>query len=497
MTRIAHVDELELIVDDHIEPEGGIALGAVLRAVDVGAAVLSALIVLGISVLFGPLVVDVASLLLLVSVPLLAIGTATGLGLYQRRKCAIASVEISRIGRASVASGLGLLLILQAADSRAPYTTAIGVGAVLFLLMTVGRSWYRHWLKQARLEGRFLTPVAIVGDTMTAQRFAERLRANLDGGYAPVAHIDTEREPGGGWSPPVVPRVAHVDDDLHTLLDAGVRSAVVLTPQLSANDLNRTVRSMRERFDHVHVVTSLAGVAHSRLVPTPLIDETSFYLEPVVASTWQRAVKRATDIAFAALLLVLVAPIVLVAAIAIKLTDGGPVMYAQERVGRNGTIIRIKKMRSMVVDADERLAEIAEESNDRDGPLFKSSVDPRITAVGRILRATSIDELPQLWSILRGDMSLVGPRPALPAEVVDFDDAHRRRHEVRPGLTGLWQVQDRDHPDFERYRRHDVFYIENWSLSLDIAIMLQTAAAVLRRAVRMVTGSNSDPGVGA
>jgi lipopolysaccharide/colanic/teichoic acid biosynthesis glycosyltransferase len=292
-----------------------------------------------------------------------------------------------------------------------------------------------------------------------------------------------------------VPRVGHVGDDLGGLVEQGIRSAVVLTPNLGFGELNRTVRRLRNLFDHVQVVTSLAGVAHTRLVPTPLVDETTFYLEGAVSSTWQRAAKRATDVVLASLLLLFSVPVMAGIALAIKITDRGPVLFGQERVGRGGGTITLWKFRSMVVDADKMLEQVrAEEGNDRSGPLFKAAHDPRITKVGRVLRASSLDELPQLWSIIVGDMSLVGPRPALPAEVADFDAAHRRRHEVRPGLTGLWQVEDRDHPDFERYRRHDVFYVENWSLSLDLAIMLQTAATVVSRAVRAVLGNTRTVG---
>lgn len=496
MTRIAHADDLQLIVGpDTADDDGGVSLGRLLHGIDLVAATLAGLVMVGLSVVTRPTVVDGNPWLLLLGTPLVTAVIATSLGLYQRRKCAIASVEISRVGRTSVSVALVMLLALQAGDSTGPYLTAALCGLFVFLAVVVGRSWYRHWLKAARLDGRYLTSVAVVGDTMTVQRFAERLIDNPDAGYRPVAHIDTEKQAPEGWSPSIVPRVAHVDDDLDAVLDAGIRSAVVLTPQLGPADLNRTVRRMRDRFDHVQVVTWLAGVSYSRLVPTPLVDETSFYLEPVVASTWQRAVKRTTDIVLASLLLVLLSPVMLIAAAAIKLSDRGPALYAQERVGRNGDLITVRKFRSMVVDAEDRLAEVAAQGSDRSGPLFKSTVDPRITGVGRILRATSIDELPQLWSILRGDMSLVGPRPALPAEVADFDDAHRRRHEVRPGLTGLWQVEDRDHPDFERYRRHDVFYIENWSLSLDLAIIIQTGTTILWRAVRSIVGMGNDAGV--
>ncbi len=491
---LQQVDDLALVVGVERGRRARLQLGTVLHLVDVGAALVAAALVLLVGAVLGNGVVAVhPAWLLLLAVPALSVATLTGVGAYQRRKCVIASVEISRVGRAVAFVVPALLLILQAFNSTSPYWTVLITSVLLFSTLVLGRAWFRHWLKDARAEGRFMTPVVIVGDGDAADRFAQRLWSNPESGYEPVAHVsaDPDHEPGEVRT--VLPTVATLDDDLHEAIDDSIHSAVLLTPNLSEERVSSAVRRLQHRFDHVQVVTSLAGVAHSRLVPTPLVDETTFYLEPVVASSWQRAVKRTTDVVLGSLLVVVTSPLLLAAAIAIKLTDRGPVLYAQERVGRNGVPIRIRKLRSMVVDAEARRDDV-EEDNDRVGPLYKSASDPRITRVGRLLRATSIDELPQLWSIVAGDMSLVGPRPALPAEVAKFDDTHRRRHEVLPGLTGLWQVEDRDHPDFERYRRHDVFYVENWSLSLDLAILLRTAAVVVARGVRAVA---SPRGVGA
>ena len=182
-------------------------------------------------------------------------------------------------------------------------------------------------------------------------------------------------------------------------------------------------------------------------------------------------------------LLVLASPILTVAALAVRLQDGGPSIFRQVRVGRDGREFTLLKLRTMVPDADSRLVDLTTANQRAGGPLFKVTVDPRRTRVGAFLERTSIDELPQLINVLRGDMSVVGPRPALPHEVAEFDPEFQARHLVRPGITGLWQAEAREKPDFEVYRRLDLFYVENWSIGLDLAICFATVTSVARRTV--------------
>ena len=177
----------------------------------------------------------------------------------------------------------------------------------------------------------------------------------------------------------------------------------------------------------------------------------------------------------------------LVIAALIKLNDRGPVLFKQTRVGTDGNLFKVYKFRTMVVDAEARLAALVA-SNERSGPLFKMDRDPRVTRVGRFLRASSLDELPQILNVLKGDMSLVGPRPALPSEVAAFDEELRDRTKVKPGITGLWQIEARDNPSFSAYRRLDLYYVENWSVSLDIVILFATIEHVITRFVTALLG---------
>lgn len=191
------------------------------------------------------------------------------------------------------------------------------------------------------------------------------------------------------------------------------------------------------------------------------------------------AVKRVCDVLFGSLGLLLSAPIILLAAIPLKLESKGPLFFSQQRIGRNGRVFRIYKLRSMYVDAEQRKAELLDK-NEMQGLMFKIRDDPRITKVGRFLRASSIDELPQFFNVVKGDMSLVGPRPPLVDEFRRYESRYKRRLSMRPGITGIWQTSGRNQvPDFEDVVRMDLAYIDNWSLGLDARILCKTVAVVL------------------
>lgn len=191
-----------------------------------------------------------------------------------------------------------------------------------------------------------------------------------------------------------------------------------------------------------------------------------------------RLIKRALDLVFSSITLLILSPLLLFVALAIKLDSPGPVFYISERLGKNGRVFRCFKFRTMVRDA-ERQQERVMHLNERDAVLFKISNDPRVTAAGRILRKYSLDELPQFFNVLLGEMSVVGPRPPVASEVREYNFNHLRRLDVTPGITGLWQIQGRHDPSFESYVSLDLTYIENWSVGLDLRIIAQTVGVVL------------------
>jgi exopolysaccharide biosynthesis polyprenyl glycosylphosphotransferase len=228
----------------------------------------------------------------------------------------------------------------------------------------------------------------------------------------------------------------------------------------------------------VRVTAVLQDVLSSRINPQPLGGVMALGLRPVRLSGFQVFAKRMFDLAVTFTLSIVLLPVLVVIALAIKLTSSGPIFFSQERSGLRGRPFQLLKFRTMVVGA-ENMVETLLDLNEASGPLFKIRDDPRVTPVGKVLRKWSLDELPQLINVWRGEMSLVGPRPPLPKEVATYDDWVMGRLEVRPGITGLWQVSGRSDLAFEEYVRLDLFYIENWSLAYDLFILVKTVPIVV------------------
>jgi exopolysaccharide biosynthesis polyprenyl glycosylphosphotransferase len=228
----------------------------------------------------------------------------------------------------------------------------------------------------------------------------------------------------------------------------------------------------------VHLTTGVSRMWEGRFDVRSLAHEPLIVMGRNEPAPWEQLAKRAIDVVGATVAILAFSPVMILAALAIKLEDRGAITYTARRAGRRGEYFEMYKFRSMVPNADKLKKEI-ESKNERTGPLFKVTNDPRITRVGKIIRETSIDELPQLFNVLKGDMSLVGPRPALPEEQKAFDDELRERTSVRPGITGLWQVEARSNAAFNAYRRLDLHYVENWNIGLDLRILLATAEQVI------------------
>jgi exopolysaccharide biosynthesis polyprenyl glycosylphosphotransferase len=224
---------------------------------------------------------------------------------------------------------------------------------------------------------------------------------------------------------------------------------------------------------------STLRLQRAQLAAADLAPDGFVQFQPYAPAIGQRRLKRSLDVLGAALGLLALAPLFAAVAVAVKLESRGPVFFRQSRVGRHGRPFGMFKFRSMVVDAEARRAALEAQNEHKRGPVFKITHDPRITRVGRWIRRTSIDELPQLWNVLRGEMSLVGPRPPIPAEVQKYDAWQRRRLSVTPGLTGLWQVSGRNNVDFDEWMRLDLRYIDTWSFALDLRLLGRTIPVVL------------------
>jgi exopolysaccharide biosynthesis polyprenyl glycosylphosphotransferase len=268
-------------------------------------------------------------------------------------------------------------------------------------------------------------------------------------------------------------------DIASAVLQSGADTVVLTSGHLDPDEIRDLSWQLEKVNVDLVVSPGMVDVAGPRLTVRQVGGLPLLHVDKPQYDGAKRFLKRAFDLCFSAMVLLVAAPILLAAAIAIKLNSRGPVFYRSERIGLDGRSFRMIKFRSMVVDADERLADVVH-LNQGGGVLFKIRQDPRVTSVGRFLRRYSIDELPQFINVLLRDMSVVGPRPPLRSEVESYDVQVRRRLLVRPGITGLWQVSGRSDLSWEESVRLDLSYVENWSMLTDLAIAAKTASAVWR-----------------
>jgi exopolysaccharide biosynthesis polyprenyl glycosylphosphotransferase len=354
----------------------------------------------------------------------------------------------------------------------------IGLFAILAgLAILAEKLALRVTSRQVRARGFNFRTVLIVGTNAPARALAESIRGHRYWGYRVLGFV-TNPEAGGPAEPGAGPVLGTLEE-LPRVLAGNVVDEVIFS--VSPRELERfedLVLALQEqgiltRFALDFFPHTQASMRLEEVDGVPLV---TFSTSPTGALSL--AFKRLTDVALSALLLLLAAPIVLAVALGIKLTSGGAVLFRQTRCGLNGRRFTLYKFRTMVVDAEERRQEVAH-LNEMDGPVFKVRNDPRVTWLGRFLRKFSLDELPQLWNVLRGDMSLVGPRPPIPEEVAQYQRWQRRRLAMRPGLTCLWQISGRNQLDFDQWMRLDLQYIDSWSPWLDFKILAKTLPVVL------------------
>ena len=273
-------------------------------------------------------------------------------------------------------------------------------------------------------------------------------------------------------------RVLGTIDDIERVLHEHDANGVVVSPSLPDEDINGLARRLTDLGYHVALSSSLRDIDMTRLRPQQFDGHAMLYIEPVIRHGWRRWRSGRSTSPRPARSSSSASPVLFAAMVATRLQGKGPCFFRQVRVGVNGEPFTMTKLRTMVVDAEAQKAELLDQ-NEMDGPLFKITNDPRITPVGRWLRKLSIDELPQLLSVVQGSMSMVGPRPALPEEAALWDEQVHERLRVRPGITGMWQVSGRSSTSFEDYKRLDLYYVDNWSLTHDIRICAKTVGVVL------------------
>jgi exopolysaccharide biosynthesis polyprenyl glycosylphosphotransferase len=352
----------------------------------------------------------------------------------------------------------------------------LGVSWIAFLaIVMIERKMWHRWISRRRASGELAYTTLVVGSNAEATDIAERLRQpGLGFHVAGLVGVGPERPPGGTGDPPLV---GTVDDLPRVVGETGTDCLFVASTAVPPEAMTRVLRFARRADLEVRVSANMPEMLSSRLLVQTVGGRLAFALESASLSGPQAFVKRAFDLAVAGGTLLVTSPLWLASAVAIKVTSRGPVLFRQRRVGRHGRPFTIHKFRTMVVDAELRREELLALSR---GPLFKLEADPRMTRVGRFLRRWSIDELPQLLNVLRGDMSMVGPRPLVMFDRSELEDWHLQRLEVPPGITGLWQISGRSNLTFDECVQLDTFYIENWSVVYDVFILLQTIPAVLR-----------------
>jgi exopolysaccharide biosynthesis polyprenyl glycosylphosphotransferase len=398
------------------------------------------------------------------------------LGLYQRFTELLRPTLKAIIGVGIMTAVLSLFLVARRAEGPIPQTL------IAFCVAAFGYQMIRVFLSNPHLGWRIGDPeqVVILGSGRRAAKAWRELRVQHHRAKCLLGFVD-DRD-ASAMPPDIAGRlIGRIDDLADYLLRNAVDELIIAVPARSCYDMTQRAVSMAEAAGvRVVCLNDLYSLVHDR----KLRQRAAIFLELVPKDEthlFQEAVKRALDVTIAAFCLVMLAPVFLIVAVAIKLNSPGPVFFVQDRYGWRRRRFRMFKFRSMVRDAPELMTAL-EKLNEARGPIFKMTNDPRITPVGRFIRQTSLDELPQLFNVLLGDMSLVGPRPMSVRDVSLFNEAQlMRRFSVRPGITGSWQVSGRGSFNFDQWVELDFAYIDDWSLTLDLKILLQTVPAVLRR----------------
>jgi exopolysaccharide biosynthesis polyprenyl glycosylphosphotransferase len=384
--------------------------------------------------------------------------------------------------RSILRAGVSLTATLAIVSYATKAETARGfvvLAVPMTLLTALVARWRLRWiLGRRRQAGKCMRRVLVVGRNNQAADLTRHLGEQQADGYTVVATClpRGDRMYGG------LPHGELTEADILAAVDAHAVDvvAVAADPELAGQSLRRLSWALEQRGVELIVSPGIVEVAGPRISVRPVAGLSLLHLERPSASGGPHLLKSAFDHVVGLIIVVLASPVLLAIAVAIKVTSPGPVLFRQTRVGKGGVEFSMLKFRSMVVDAEARKGELNALSQGN-GVLFKMKDDPRVTRLGKVLRRLSLDELPQLFNVLRGEMSLVGPRPPLPSEVALYAPDDTRRMLVKPGLTGLWQVSGRSDLTWEESVRLDLRYVDNWSIALDLLILCKTARAVLGR----------------
>lgn len=419
-----------------------------------------------------------------VYIPFVAIFTALLIlvyrqqGVYRLRRRASWVDEVAAIANGTttgiVITIVGIFLYRPAFYSRVIFIYA---GVLTVVILGVSRLLKVWGLRLAQRRGVGIRRVLIVGAGEVGRTVMRAVVANPESGLRIVGFLDDN--PAKGETDIGRFKALGSTERLAELLQTEEIDEVIITLPWQYHRKIVSLMAQSERANvRTRIVPDLFQMTLSRMQIEDVAGVPMIGVKEVSISGLNHFIKRSVDVTVAAVGLAAGAPIVALVALMIKLESPGPVLFRQERVGKNGRRFELYKFRSMVEGAEKQV-DALNALNEADGPIFKIRNDPRITTLGKWLRRLSLDELPQFYNVLRGDMSLIGPRPPLPAEVARYQEWHKRRLEVSPGLTGLWQVSGRSELTFDEMALLDIYYIENWSLGLDTKIFWQTIPRVL------------------
>jgi exopolysaccharide biosynthesis polyprenyl glycosylphosphotransferase len=398
---------------------------------------------------------------------------------YEVRRLSTGAREYQRVLRAGMNMAGGVAI--------GGYLTGIGIARTFLavviptgaLLMVLARYAGRKFVYRLRIRGEWTSSILAVGTSESVRHLAQVTGRNPAAGLVVVGACVEDLAVGEELAPGV-PVVGDVGQVAAAAARLGVDVVAVAGAGLGPRRIRELGWALEGTGCAMVMAPGLTEVAGPRVHVSPVEGLPLMWVDQPQFTGLRRVVKRAVDVVGAAVLLALAAPVLLLIALAVRLTSRGPALYVATRTGQDGWPIKVYKFRSMYADADARRADLLAYNEADGGMLFKLRRDPRVTPVGRLIRKFSLDELPQLGNVLGGSMSLVGPRPPLPDEVERYNPHVHRRLLVKPGMTGLWQVSGRSDLSWDETVRLDLYYVENWSLTLDLAIIARTVWAVIR-----------------
>lgn len=397
--------------------------------------------------------------------------TILGVGSDEYRR--VVSATLNVFGLAAIAS-----VVTHSGAIGALLVVALPLGT---LALTGSRWVWRRWINRQRVNGHYLSRVVVAGDSEDVRYVIRQLARKSGALFDVLGVLVTGGRSGMAWKVDerAVPVLGGLGDIVPAVKSAGATAVIVAGPLPGGNSGLRELGWMLEEHEaELVLASSLTNVAGPRMHLRPFEGLPLMHVDLPRYTGPKHKIKRGMDVVIAAGVLLALAPLFLVLALIIHSDSPGPVLFRQERVGKDGRRFHMIKFRSMVATAEDDLLALMSQ-NEGAGLLFKMQHDPRITRTGRWLRKYSLDELPQFWNVLRGDMSLVGPRPPLPREVELYERNINRRLLTKPGITGLWQISGRSDLPWEDAVRLDLYYVENWSMWGDLVILVRTLRVVI------------------